>query len=95
MLQEAPTKLCRSGNPTERPHEEWTAKQCTWEEPHQIAFQKLKDMLECPPVLQMPDFDKTFIVQVDALDFGIGVILLQEHPDGFFQVLYASKKLLR
>ena len=66
----------------------------TWEEPQQIAFQKLKDMLGSAPVLRMPDFDKPFIVQADASDTGIGAILLQEHPDGLFPILYASKKLL-
>ena len=34
----------------------------TWEEPQQITFQKLKDMLGSAPVLMMPDFNKPFIM---------------------------------
>ena len=65
----------------------------TWEEPQQIAFEKLKDMLGSAPVLRLLDFNKPFIMQADASDPGIGAVLLQEHPDGLFKVLYASKKL--
>ena len=57
-------------------------------------MKKLKNMLGSAPVLQKPDFDKSFIVQADASDIGIGAVLLREHPDGLFPVLYASKKLL-
>ena len=51
-------------------------------------------MLGSVLVLRMPDFNNLFIVQVDALDTGIGVVLLQKHQDGLFPVHYASKKLL-
>lgn len=40
------------------------------------AFQDLKDSLCTEPVLQSPDFEKTFTVQTDAS--GIGAVLLQE-----------------
>jgi len=42
----------------------------------------------------MPDFARPFIVQADASDVGIGVVLLQESEDRVFPVMYASKKLL-
>ena len=81
ILQEVPTKLLRSSNPTDRPYKEGTAKQVTRKEPQQIALQKLKDMLGTAPVLWMPDFDKPFIMQAVALDNGIGAGLLQEYPN--------------
>ena len=61
-----------------------------WEEPQQIAFQKLKDMLRSTQVLQMPNFDKPFIVQADASDIGIDTVRSQEHPDELLPVLYGS-----
>ncbi|XP_064485140.1 uncharacterized protein LOC135397466 [Ornithodoros turicata] len=65
-----------------------------WDDAKEGAFQTLKAALTKPPVLMAPDFNKPFIVQCDASNRGMGVILCQkgaddqEHP-----VLYASRKL--
>ncbi|XP_022249386.1 uncharacterized protein LOC106465754 [Limulus polyphemus] len=48
-----------------------------WEQPHQVAFQKLKNMLESSQILRMPDFNNTFIVQADVLDTEIGAVLVR------------------
>jgi hypothetical protein len=42
----------------------------------QTAFQTLKDMLINTPVLALLDFDKTFVVEVDASSIGIGGVLM-------------------
>ena len=65
-----------------------------WEAPQDEAFQKLKKAITSKPILRMPNFNKTFIVQTDASENGIGAALLQEHEEGRFPVEYASKKLL-
>lgn len=52
-----------------------------WTEKQQIAFETLKDKLCTAPILQYPDFDKTFTLTTDASNDGLGAILSQEgHP---------------
>ena len=48
------------------------------------AFQQLKETMCKAPILETPDFTKTFIVECDASRNGIGVVLMQEgHPFSF------------
>ena len=49
-----------------------------WNEQAQEAFLTLKKALCQAPVLAIPDLNKTFIVETDAFDGGIGVVLMQE-----------------
>jgi len=65
-----------------------------WGPAQEQAFRQLREVLAKAPILRLPDLSKPFIVQSDASDTGVGAALLQEHPDGVFPVLYASKKLL-
>jgi hypothetical protein len=47
----------------------------------QEAFEKLKTAMTTTPVLDFPDFSKEYLVETDACDTGIGVVLSQEgHP---------------
>jgi hypothetical protein len=48
-------------------------------------FQALKRLLMTGPVLQMPDFDKLFIVDCDTSGVGFSVVLHQgARPVAFF-----------
>jgi phospholipid-translocating ATPase len=64
-----------------------------WSEACQKAFEDLKSKLSENPVLYSPDFTKQFIIQCDASNLGIGIVLSQisetdeEHP-----IMYLSKK---
>nr|KYP54954.1 Retrotransposable element Tf2 [Cajanus cajan] len=49
-----------------------------WSSKVKEAFQSLKTKLVQAPLLALPDFTKTFVVEVDASGFGIGVVLMQE-----------------
>ena len=49
-----------------------------WEPRHQEAFDKIKAIICKAPILLQPDFNKKFYLQMDALAYGVGTILLQE-----------------
>ena len=50
-----------------------------WEESGaREAFERLKEVLSNAPVLHAPDFDLPFIMESDASQYGVGVVLLQE-----------------
>ena len=49
-----------------------------WGEWQFKAFEELKTQMCSSPVLTQPNFDKRFILQVDALAYGVGAILSQE-----------------
>ena len=56
---------------------------------------KLKEKLCEAPILQIPDPRKTFLVQTDVSDRGVGAVLSQRGDDGVaWLVAYFSKKLL-
>lgn len=65
-----------------------------WTPARQEAFQNLKEALSSRPVLISPDYSRQFVLQCDASNRGLGVVLSQinekkeEHP-----VLYLSRKL--
>jgi len=65
----------------------------SWEAPLLRAYKTLKAALTCNPVLRLPDFNKSFLLQTDASDKGLGAILLQEHDGAKFPVIFLSRKL--
>nr|CAD39843.2 OSJNBb0072N21.12 [Oryza sativa Japonica Group] len=61
----------------------------TWAAAQRNAFDTLKDKLTHAPLLQLPDFNKTFELECDASGIGLGGVLLQEDKP----VAYFSEKL--
>ncbi|WVZ83846.1 hypothetical protein U9M48_030943 [Paspalum notatum var. saurae] len=60
-----------------------------WGKSQDDAFNLLKDKLTHAPLLQLPDFSKTFELECDASGVGIGGVLMQENKP----VAYFSEKL--
>jgi hypothetical protein len=68
----------------------------SWSPAAQEAFENLKKPMVSTPVLVFPDFTKDFVVETDACDTGIGVVLSQEgHPIAYFRkgLSVSNKKL--
>ena len=59
-----------------------------------MAFQALKGALSTGPVLQMPNFDKQFMVDCDVSGVGFDAVLHQDTgPLAFFNRRFAARHL--
>ncbi|KAM0929344.1 hypothetical protein ACQ4PT_001454 [Festuca glaucescens] len=66
----------------------------TWTSATEESFQALKNALSSAPVLALPDFSKTFIIETDACSRGVGAVLLQEdHPLAFISKALGPRHL--
>uniref|UniRef100_A0A3B1J8K5 Gypsy retrotransposon integrase-like protein 1 n=1 Tax=Astyanax mexicanus TaxID=7994 RepID=A0A3B1J8K5_ASTMX len=64
-----------------------------WDAECEQAFQSLKDRLTSTPVLAYADFNKPFIVEVDASHGGLGAVLSQEQEGKVRPIAFASRGL--
>nr|GFB54045.1 putative reverse transcriptase domain-containing protein [Tanacetum cinerariifolium] len=60
-----------------------------WDDKQEPAFQLLKQKLCSAPILDLPEESEDFIVYCDALNKGLGVVLMQREK----VILYASRQL--
>lgn len=66
-----------------------------WTEKCHTAFQTLKQKLTTAPVLAYADFNKSFILDVDASHDGLGAVLSQEWEGKIRPIAFASRSLRR
>lgn len=65
-----------------------------WTEECKTAFDNLKGKLVSPPVLAFPNFDKSFVLEINASIKGLGAVLSQQQEDGqIHPVPFASRAL--
>ena len=64
-----------------------------WSEAMENAYNKLKMALSTTPILQLPDWNKPFVLRTDACEDGIGAVLLQECDGILMPLSYISRKL--
>ena len=69
-------------------------KNIEWGEAQEKAFGTLKMRMTNYPILRLPEIDRTFVLQTDASDKGLGAVLYQDFDDGKLPIAYASRKLL-
>jgi hypothetical protein len=60
-----------------------------WTKVATYVFASLKDVISTTPVLVVPDFNKTFVLECDSLSRGLRVVLMQEG----FPLTFTSKQL--
>ena len=53
-----------------------------WTDDCQLAFDKVKLLLQKSPVMKYPDYEKPFKLIIDSSDVGTGSVLVQEASDG-------------
>jgi len=64
-----------------------------WGPEQQNALEEVKRRLTTAPVLGCPDFDKTFGLQTDASDVGLGAVLSQDIVGQERVIAYTSRRL--
>jgi hypothetical protein len=66
-----------------------TKKGFEWTSQAAEAFQLLKEAMVSTPVLALPDFSQSFVIETDACDTGVGAVLMQSGH----HIAYLSKAL--
>lgn len=66
-----------------------------WSTECEKAWMELKQRLVTAPILAMPDFEREFVIQTDASDYGVGAVLTQNFDEGEKVIAYISRSLTR
>lgn len=64
-----------------------------WSQKCTDAFEVLKKKLTNAPIMDTPNFEQPFILELDACEYGLGAVLNQEFDGKKFVIAYASRTL--
>ena len=64
-----------------------------WSPECAMAFETLKQKLTTAPIMNTPNFEHPFILEVDACEYGLGAVLSQEYENRKYVIAYASRTL--
>jgi hypothetical protein len=64
-----------------------------WDEPQREAFEHLKEAISTPPVLQVPDFARKFVLVCDSSDVAVSAVLNQRIEGGLAPIAFAIRLL--
>ena len=64
-----------------------------WQEEQRMLFKELKELFTVEPILKIYTPNLPTVVEMDVLDFILGVYLVQKHPDKWHPVAYYSRKM--
>lgn len=66
-----------------------------WDASRQVAFDALKELITTAPTLLIPDTSEgnSFVIHIDASDYAVGAVLLQDQGRGLQPCAFFSKKL--
>ena len=64
-----------------------------WNEDCQASFEELQEKLISAPVLGFADFGRSFIIETDASNRGLGAVLYQKQGDKKRVLAYESRRL--
>ena len=66
-----------------------------WSNQCQEIFSMLKEMVRNTPILAHPDFNKLFVLQTNASNYGIGAVLFQQEGESWRPVAFISRSLTK
>lgn len=64
-----------------------------WNAECENSMQMLKNKLTQAPIMNTPNFEYPFILEVDACEYGLGAVLTQEYNEHKYVIAYASRTL--
>ena len=63
------------------------------QEEQKTLFKKLKELFTAELILKIYILSLPIVVKTDALNFALGIYLVQKYPDGWHLVAYYSRKM--
>ena len=65
-----------------------------WQEEQKMLFKELKELFTVKLILKIYILSLPIVVEIDALDFILGVYLIQKYSNGQYLVVYYSYKII-